>query len=101
MHGMIGDLLARDKPARCVIKFDCYIDTIGVFFPMSKLLPEDWAGLRALYGASPHKYRNRKKRYILVFFQCPQPALLRELKRLIGEYSGNIYRLDIGCDARV
>lgn len=104
MHATIGDPAAMDKPpqtALCVIKFDCYIDTIGVFFPMSKLPPEDWARLRTLYGASPHKYRNRKKGYMLVFFQCPQPALLREIERLIRRHCGNIYRLDIGCDARI
>jgi hypothetical protein len=101
MNEIIGDLTLRNKPARCVIKFDCYIDTIGVFFPMSKLPPEDWARLRAIYGASPHKYRNRKKGYMLVFFQCPQPVLLGEIERLIIMHCGNIYRLDLGYDARV
>lgn len=34
-------------------------------------------------------------------FQRPQPGLLRELGRLTTEHSGNIYRLDIACDARI
>ncbi len=38
---------------------------------------------------------------MLAFFQCPQPALFRELERLMKEHSGNIYRLDIGYDARI
>jgi hypothetical protein len=101
MHGIIGDLRARDKTTCPVLRFDCYIDTIGMFFPMITLPKEDWSRLCALYGGKPHKYRNRKKRYMLVFFQCPQPALLQELERLCREYSGNIYRLDLGCDARI
>lgn len=85
---------------RPVLKLDSYIDTIGVFFP--RLLPKkDWARLRKLYGVSPYKFQHWKKGYILVFFQCPQIALLREIERLIRKHRGSIYRLDIGCDARI
>jgi len=90
--------MRKARPA--ILRFDCYIDTIGVFFPRS-LPKKDWARLRGLYSTSPHKFRHWKKGYMLVFFQCPQPALLRELERLIVEHFGNIYRLDIGCDARI
>ncbi|MDP2355495.1 MAG: hypothetical protein Q8M31_05480 [Beijerinckiaceae bacterium] len=101
MHAIIGNLRAWDKTTLPVIKFDCYIDTIGIFFPMIVVPKADWSRLCDLYGGKPHRYRNRKKRYMLVFFQCPQPALLRELSRLCRQYCGNIYRLDLAYDARI
>lgn len=100
MRRIIGYLWSWNKATPPVLIFDCYIDTIGVFFPRS-LPKEDWARLRKIYGASPHKFRHWRKGYLLVFFQCPQRPLLREIKRLIKKHDGNIYRLDIAFDARV
>lgn len=93
---------ARDETPKCVPFSNSIVTSTlsACFFP--RLLPKkDWARLRKLYGVSPYKFQHWKKGYILVFFQCPQIALLREIERLIRKHRGSIYRLDIGCDARI
>ncbi|MCA6106114.1 hypothetical protein [Bradyrhizobium cenepequi] len=97
MSRIISAAVKSNKPPIFPLIFDCYIDTIIVFFPTSTLPRQDWNLLRTLYGATPHHHRNRKMGYMLVGFQCPQPDMLRALTRL---NSGKLYRLDIGCDAR-
>jgi len=98
MHKIVGRHARAFKTAQPIIEFLCYIDTIIVFFPVVALRKEDWRWLCELYGAKPHYYRNRKKIYLLVAFQCPQRALLREIANLCDKYCGSIYRLDIACD---
>jgi hypothetical protein len=98
MHEIVGRNARAFKTARPVLEFLCYIDTIIVFFPVIALEKADWRWLCELYGVKPHKYRNKKKRYLLVAFQCPQRELLREIANLCDKYCGNVYRLDIACD---
>ncbi|RXH05697.1 hypothetical protein EAS54_38995 [Bradyrhizobium guangzhouense] len=98
MHEIVGRDARAFKTTRHVIEFLCYIDTIIVFFPVVALCKTDWRWLCELYGAKPHFYRNRKKIYLLVAFQCPQRALLREIANLCDKYCGCLYRLDIACD---
>lgn len=101
MSRMISLAYRLNKPTISPLIFDCYIDTIIIYFRTSRMPPEDWKLLRTIYGATPHHYRNGKIGYMLVGFQCPQPELLRELARLAREHGGMIYRLDIGCDVRI
>jgi hypothetical protein len=62
--------------------------------------PKTWASIMTcLMARHAVYYRNRKKIYLLVAFQCPQRALLREIANLCDRYCGSLYRLDIACDA--
>ncbi|MGY2849308.1 hypothetical protein ACVIWU_000808 [Bradyrhizobium sp. USDA 4509] len=98
---ILRDLHERNKPPVLRPIFDCFIDTLIVYFPTTALAREDWTRLRKIYGDTPHHHQNADIGYMLIGFQCPQRELLHELALLGKQCGGKLYRLDIGCDARI
>jgi hypothetical protein len=101
MHEIIGDLLARNKPAKPLLRFAHYLDTTSFFFPIVELMTIETRRLRELYdGHKPHRHVNFRKGYHILTFQCPQPELIWECEALADKYGGNHSRVDIASDDR-